>query len=61
VTGTTGVTAIAGPRWRGREVTLITVAGAVAFSSGATIAAAYTSTANRPFRAYYDGNVWFIG
>lgn len=61
VTGTTAVTAISGPRWRGREVTLITVSGAVSFSSGSTIAAAFTSVSNRPFRIYCDGNIWYIG
>jgi hypothetical protein len=60
ITGTTSISGIDGPRWVGRQVTFITVNGAVSFTTGNNIAAAFTSTAVRPVHAVFDGALWYL-
>lgn len=61
LTTTTTVTAIAGPRWRSREVILIPVAGDVQFTAGATIANSYLAPSLKPCRIVSDGTTWYVG
>jgi len=60
ITGTTSISGIDGPRWVGRQVTLITVSGAVSFATGNNIAKAFTSTQNVPVLAVFDGSNWYL-
>lgn len=61
ITGTTGVTAVAG-LWAGAAGTFITTSGAVAFSSGATIGNSCTTTQNKPYTWTFDGtHLWING
>ena len=59
LTGTTGVTAISGEAWTGRQVTIIPD-GAVTFTAGTTILASYTTTANVPVLGVYNGSKWVL-
>lgn len=54
LTGTTGVTAVGGNLWTGRQLTLIP-AGAVTFTAGATIGNTMTTSAGVPVIATFDG------
>jgi hypothetical protein len=60
ITGTTSISGIDGPRWVGRQVTFITVDGAISFTTGNNIVRAFTSVQNVPFSAVYDGTKWYL-
>lgn len=59
LTGTTTITAIGGPRWTNRVVTLYPQSN-VTFQVGSTIRATYNATANVPVIAYCDGSGWYF-
>ncbi|WP_256722034.1 glycoside hydrolase family 55 protein, partial [Burkholderia pseudomallei] len=59
VSGTTGISTI-NPTWNGRTIRLITTGGAIAFSTGGNICAAFTSTQNVPVYGYYNGSCWYL-
>lgn len=59
ITGTTGATSVTG-QWAGREVTLITIDGAVGFTAGATIGNTFTTTQNVPVKAVSDGTKLYL-
>ncbi len=59
LTGTTGVTSLTGDAWTGREITVIP-SGVVTFTAGSNIANSYTSTANYPFKLFYNGTAWNV-
>jgi len=60
ITGTVGISTISGPAWTGRQVTLITVAGAITFSTGGNIINSLTSVSNVPVLATFDGANWYL-
>jgi hypothetical protein len=59
LTGTTGVTSITGPAWINKTETILPT-GIVTFTAGNNIANSYTTAANVPVTALYDGTLWHL-
>lgn len=59
LTGSVGVTVMAGNAWKGRSVDFLPT-GAVVFTAGATIANTVTTVANVPVIGTFDGTKWWL-
>jgi len=59
LTGTARITALTGPLWPGRAVTILPDADLV-FSPGGNFANTLTAQAQTPVTAVFDGAFWFL-